>query len=175
MEKEKAIKIKEFLNDEIGIQKVVISNGRYYPKNIPEFVMLFQAITEQFINNLTPASAKILLYMLGKLRYSNHIGVNQETISEDCRLTKPTVIRAIKELISNDIVLSYKDSADHRRNVYIINPYNAWKGTFKERTKALRNIDNQLKLFPSEKTKILLSGSSEENKSSGGLGEESPQ
>lgn len=162
MNKEESYKVKNFFKEEIGISKIVISNGRYYPKNIPDFVMLFQAITNQFINNLAPASAKVLLYMLGKLQYSNHIGVNQETISEDCKLTRPTVIKAIKELIKNEIVISYKDPADQRRNIYIINPYNAWKGTFKERKKAIKKIENQLPLFGDQETKTLLLGSSNE-------------
>jgi len=88
--------------------------------------------------------------------------------------TRPTVIKAIKELIKNDIVLSYKDPADQRRNIYIINPYNAWKGTFKERTRAIKKIDNQLPLFQDHETKTLLLGSSNEKKSPGGLGEGDP-
>lgn len=121
--------------------KVVVSTGKYYPKDIPDFVMLFQAITEQFITSLQPSSAKILLYMLCKLKYSNHIGVDQKTMAEECKMSIRSVNMAIKQLLECKIILSYSDTQDKRRNIYIINPYNAWKGTFKERKKVIKGID----------------------------------
>jgi len=146
IDKKKIEEIRDFIIDKTE-SKIIISQSRYYPKNIPEFVMLFQAITKQFILGLTPAAAKILLYMLGKMQYSNHIGVDQITIAEECKLSMPTVARSIKELIDEKIIISYKDPQDKRRNIYIINPFTAWKGTFKERKKALDKIHpEQLKL-----------------------------
>jgi len=121
--------------------KVSIITGRYYPKDIPDFVMLFQAITEQFITGLSPASSKILLYMICKLKYSNHIGINQTTIAQETNLSERSVSRSVKELKDAKILIAYKDEQDKRRDVYIINPYTAWKGTFKAQKKAMKLID----------------------------------
>jgi len=152
--KKKIEGIRDYISDETGVNKIIITQGKYYPKNIPEFAMIFQAILKEFIYSLAPASAKILLYMLGKLDYSNHIGINQETMSEECKLSIPTVARSIKELLDNKIILAYKDTSDKRRNIYIINPYTAWKGTFNERKKAIKAVDkNQLMLFGKEEMK----------------------
>ena len=149
IEKEKIEKIRDFIKDETG-SKIIISQGRYYPKDIPDFVMLFQAITKQFVLGLTPSSCKILLYMFSKLQYSNHIGIDQLTISEECKICIRAVAKSIKELTDQKIIISYQYEADRRRKIYIINPFTAWKGTFNERKKAIKSIHpDQLQLpFP---------------------------
>ena len=147
--KKQAYELEQSVRDitEMPETKVSIITGRYYPKNIPDFVMLFQAVTEKIISELSPASAKILLYMLSKLRYSNHIGINQTTIAEETHLSERSVSRSVKELKDLKILIAYKDEQDKRRDVYIINPYTAWKGTFKAQKTAIKLIDaNQTSL-----------------------------
>jgi len=148
LNKNEAENLKQLISEETGVDKIIISQGRYFPKNIPDFAMMFQKVIDKVILDLTPGSCKVFLYMIGKLQYSNHIGVDQTTMSEECKLSMPTIKRAIKELQSLSILIPYKDLQDKRRNVYIINPHTAWKGTFKHRNKAIKQIesDNQLKL-----------------------------
>jgi len=145
---EKANEIVKLINTEESGEttKVVISQGRYYPKDIPDFVMLFQKLTEQAIENLSPGACKVLLHFLCKLQYSNHIGMDQITIAENCKVSIITVARAIKELLRLQIIIAYKDLQDKRRNIYIINPHNAWKGKIKERSKAIKTLVGQYKL-----------------------------
>jgi transcriptional antiterminator len=86
--------------------------------------------------------------MFGKLQYSNHIGVDQKTMSEELGVTTRTIAQSIKELTEAKILIVYNDIQDKRRNVYIINPHQAWKGTFKERTKKMAQLNlNQTKLI----------------------------
>lgn len=146
---EKANEIVKLINEGETLSestKVVISQGRYYPKDIEDFVMLFQKITEQAIKNLKPASAKVMLYMLCKLQWSNHIGINQITMAEECDISKPSIARAIRELLELKIIITTPDPQDKRRNIYIINPYSAWKGKVKHRKKAIQSLQGQLSL-----------------------------
>jgi DNA-binding MarR family transcriptional regulator len=118
---------------------------------IPDYTMLFQAVGLQVTKILKPSSLCVFYHFLCKLQYSNHIGVDQNTIAEELELSVITVKRAIKELKDNKIIIDYKDQQDNRRNVYIINPEVAWRGSAAGRIKTLRKIEadnkNQMKLF----------------------------
>jgi predicted transcriptional regulator len=88
---------------------------------------------------------------MSKTEYDNYVGVNQETIQEELNYSsKTTVVNAINELKSYNIILSTPDLVDKRRNVYFINPYQSWKGKVAKRIEAvakLKNIDiKQLEL-----------------------------
>ena len=47
-----------------------------------------------------------------------------------------------------NIIISYDDPQDKRRNVYIMNPNTAWKGTEKERRKVIKRINPDQLLLP---------------------------
>lgn len=132
--------------------KIVISTGKFYPKNIPDYVMIFQKITEQLIKGLQPAATKVFLYMICKLQYSNHIGVDQVTIADECNLSVRTVNGSIKELLELQMIILYRDLQDKRRKVYMINPYTAWKGKMQQRKKAIKQMDSSQTslLFPKQ-------------------------
>lgn len=133
------------------VTKVNISTGRNYIKNEDDFIMLFQKITEQAIKNLKPATAKIMLYMLCKLNWSNQIGIDQLTMAEECLISLPSVQRAIKELLDLHIIISIPDPQDKRRHIYLINPHQAWKGQEHRRKKAIKTLQGQLILpMPTE-------------------------
>jgi len=118
---------------------------------IPDYTMLFQAVGMQVTRVLKPSSLCVFYHFLCKLQYSNHIGVDQNTIAEELEMAVITVKRAIKELKDNKIIIDYKDQQDNRRNVYIINPEVAWRGKATERIKTIRKIEaankNQLTIF----------------------------
>jgi len=112
---------------------------------VENFVMLFQeAVTQMLDGNISKNGLRIFVYMLGRLEYSNHIGVDQETIAKDNGLSLIYIKKTIKELKDSKILIGYQDLQDKRRNVYIINPVIAWRGKVKHRKKFIN--ENQLKL-----------------------------
>lgn len=115
-------------------------------KGIPDFTMLFQGITFPLTRIMTPAACKLLLYFLSKTQWDNFIGCNVKTMSEDLNLTERTIIKSTKELKQLSVIISIKDDDDKRRNVYMINPHQSWKGTYTKRKKILKDNTAQLKL-----------------------------
>jgi DNA-binding MarR family transcriptional regulator len=114
---------------------------------IPEFIMLFQAVSLMIAKDISPSALAVFHLFLGKMQYSNHVGCDQKTIAEELYMPLPTVERAIKDLTANKIIIAYKDSQDRRRNIYIVNPNIAWKGSARARKLAMKAIDpRQLKL-----------------------------
>jgi DNA-binding MarR family transcriptional regulator len=112
---------------------------------VENYVMLFQeAVNRLLENKISKNGLRVFVYMLSKLQYSNHIGVDQRTIAEDNDISLVYLKKTLKELKDANIIIPYKDMQDKRRNVYIINPIIAWKGKVKNRTKFIS--DNQLKL-----------------------------
>lgn len=112
---------------------------------VENYVMLFQEAVNRLLDNkISKNGLRIFVYMLGKLQYSNHIGVDQKTIAEDNGISLVYTEKTIKELKKANIIIPYKDMQDGRRNVYVINPIIAWRGKVKNRTKFIN--DNQLKL-----------------------------
>ena len=111
---------------------------------IEDYVMLFQEAVLMMLNgNMSKTMLKIFVYFLGKLKYSNHIGVDQKTIAEENGVSIDTVKPEMAKLIKMNIIVVYKDIQDKRRNVYIINPRVAWKGTVSERKKVIKRIIDQ--------------------------------
>ena len=114
---------------------------------IPDYVMLFQAVTLLLVKDLKASELMVFVYFLGKVQYSNHIGVDQKTASIELKMPLPTIKKAIQRLQAKNIIIRYADPQDNRRNVYIINPNTAWRGKAKERIKSMRSINkNQLVL-----------------------------
>lgn len=142
-------KIVNVVNENMGGNNAItIINNRNYPKGVPDWIMMFQAVGRDLAKKLTPSGCKVLLYMISLMQYSNHIGCNQSTIAEDLEMSERSVNRAINELKEMGVVLSYKDPQDRTRNVYIINPVHAWKGKMHRRQKVLKIMDkNQTSLL----------------------------
>lgn len=131
-----------------GSNAITVITGRNYPKGVPEWTMMFQEVGRDLAKRLTPTACKVLLYMISLMEYSNHIGCDQKTLSEDLEVSLRSVSGAIAELKEMKVVLSYKDPQDRKRNVYMINPVHAWKGKMHKRQKALKLMDkNQTSLI----------------------------
>lgn len=147
--KEKMEKIVKAVNENMGGNNAItIINNRNYPKGVPDWIMLFQAVGRDLAKKLTPSGCKVLLYMISLMEYSNHIGCDQSTIAEDLEMSLRSANGAISELKAMGVVISYKDPQDRKRNVYMINPIHAWKGKMVKRQKVLKIIDkNQTSLI----------------------------
>ena len=141
-EKEKAESVASSIRDNYGDEvKISVINSRHFPKDVPDFVFLFQKVGLDVSKKLTPASCKVLLYMISSMQYSTHIGCDQKTLAEQLDLSLRSVSGAIKELKEMNIILSYPDPQDRKRNVYMINPHSAWKGSIHKRKKYIKTID----------------------------------
>lgn len=147
--KENMKNIVKSVNDNMGGNNAItIINNRNYPKGVPEWTMLFQAVGRDLAKKLTPSGCKVLLYMISLMEYSNHIGCDQSTIAEDLEMSLRSVNGAVSELKAMGVIILYKDPQDRKRNVYMINPIHAWKGKMHKRQKVLKIMDkNQTDLF----------------------------
>ena len=118
-------------------------------EKIPDFIMLFQeAVTMMLNGTINKSALNVFVYFLGKMQYSNHIGIDQKTIAEETKLSLGTIKLVVPELQRLNIIIKYEDLQDKRRNVYIINPLLAWKGRVKDRKKVMKTIDkSQLDIF----------------------------
>mgnify|MGYP003375970438 CR=1 FL=1 len=118
---------------------------------LPDFTMMFHATGMMVVKEIQPASLSVFWLFLCKLPYSNHIGINQNTIAEETTLSIASVKRAVKELKEKKLIISYADQQDSRRLVYMINPVIAWRGDNVKRMKKVKEIvqqyPGQLRLF----------------------------
>ena len=145
-QRDKAEAVVQQMKDTYGNDtRVTVYNGR---GKIKGTTMLFQSITYSLTKVMTPASCKLLLYFMTKAQWDNFVGCNVRTIAEDLLLTERTVIKSVKELKSLKIIVAIKDDDDRRRNVYMINPHQSWKGTVKKRNTVIKvdGLKNQMKL-----------------------------
>jgi len=132
----------------------------YVKKKVPKqsnYVMFYQGVNLELVKTLKPNGCKVLLYLMSKTNYDNYVGVNQETIQEECGYKSiDSVKKGIKELKFYNIIISMPDLVDKRRNVYFINPYQSWKGKVAKRIEAIKKANNldftQLELPFTDKT-----------------------
>ena len=115
-----------------------------FPKKkipIQPFAMVFQeALGLLFTKEIDDSAFKILCLFFYKMQWSNFIGMYQETIAEEIRMSISTVKRGIKQLKALNVIISTQDLQDRRINVYMVNPALAWKGKVSERVKAMRKL-----------------------------------
>lgn len=128
------------------------SVGVYLTKRkqkIPDFIMVFQeALGMLLLKEIEPSTFKILACFWFKMQYSNHVGIDQKTIAEESHLALATVKKGIDQLKKYNIIISYDDPQDKRRNIYIMNPNTVWKGTEKERRRVISKINPNQLLLP---------------------------
>lgn len=157
IDQETAEEIEEILKEkyEKDEKQISIFYGKKYPKWLPDFVMLFQCVNVTLSKELYPSSCKILLYFLGKMVYGNFVSMMQDEIADELEMSRTTVWRSLKQLKEYNIVLSSKhQSFDSRSNEYYLNPYTAWRGTFKRRSAVLKEIDKMQLELPLNFAKI---------------------
>jgi len=118
---------------------------------IPNYAMIFQGVGMMAVKEINPSSLAVFWLFICKLQWGTHVGCDQTTIAEETNLALPTVKKALKQLTEKNMILSYKDLQDKRRNVYVLNPLVVWKGESKERIKQMKKITelnpNQLEIF----------------------------
>lgn len=135
------------LNDkDIDVQINIRQKKAYLPPN----VMLFQKFAYLAATKLKPTTNRVLMLLFSYTQYENYIGMDVKTISEMLSMTERSVISALKELESNNIIVKVKHPSDKRRNDFFINPVAAWKGNSYTRNASIRVLKEnkkQLNLF----------------------------
>jgi predicted transcriptional regulator len=130
--------------DKISINVV---QARKFPKDWPDFVMLFTVANGIISRQLRDPGSRVLLYMISLQQYGNHVGVNQNDIADALKISRTSVWRALKQLKELNVLIDYPDPQSSNRNVYIISPHYNWKGDNSKRTKLLKENPKQFKLF----------------------------
>lgn len=154
MKKKNIIELSEGVKNVVGEDhpnrniKVDIRINQAPRIKMPDNIMVLQTFATLAAINLKPATNRVLMLLFGLSAYENFLGIDVKTISEKLNITNRSVISAMKELESNNIILKIPHPVDKRRNDYFINPLAAWKGNSYTRMKRIGVIDkNQLKLF----------------------------
>lgn len=103
---------------------------RTAPKRIslPPNMMVFQAAAYLCSTKLNASTNRILMFFFAKSAYENYIGIDIKSLMEELKMSKPTVVNALKDLEINNIIIKYQNVNDNRRHDYFINPVTAWKG-----------------------------------------------
>jgi len=140
-----AEKVKENVDGATQVNvNVITKRGVKLPPNI----MVFQTFAYLAATKLKPASNKVLMLFFANSGYENYVGMDVSTISEQLDISERQVVRAVKELKDNNIIISTPHPADRRRNDYFLNPFSAWKGHSVARQKMMSIVpENQLDLF----------------------------
>lgn len=76
--------------------------------------------------DMTWGSAKVLMYLFGELDFENFIYCSQKDIAEELEMQQSHVSRAIRFLISKQIILESPKIG--RVKCYRLNPNYGWKG-----------------------------------------------
>ena len=152
IDRHKIDKITDAIDETLDTDYAIAVNLVKRKLEVENFVMLFQeATTAMLSGNISKNGLRIFVYLLGKLQYGNHIGVDQETIARDNGYSLVYIKKTISELKKANIIIPYQDLQDKRRNVYVVNPIIAWRGKVKNRKKFIKENPNQLDMFPSSK------------------------
>jgi hypothetical protein len=118
---------------------------------LPPSIIVFQAAAFLCSTKLNSSANRILMYFFSKSAYENYVGIDVKTLMEELKVSKPTVVNALKDLEDNNILIKYQNVNDKRRHDYFINPITAWKGnsyTRQSRVNKIKTDDpRQLNLF----------------------------
>ncbi len=94
-----------------------------------------QAALLTIANQLTHEQTRVLLALLTNLDYENFIQVSQIDIAENLKMNRPNTSRAIKNLLTMEIILQGPKIG--RSNTFRLNPNFGWKGTVSNHKKAI--------------------------------------
>lgn len=157
IKKENMIAITNAITGEMETAKVTMIVQKDSPKYFGEpFTLLFQAGNRAMSRGITPAAAKLILFLCSIVDYNNSIPLSRTEIASEIGYSARQIDRALQELIKLNIVLVEKHVQDKRSTQYYINPLQSWKGKPKERAKRIAEHNpNQLQMFDDVKKKLI--------------------
>lgn len=86
---------------------------------------------------ITGQTLKVLMVLMSNLEFDNHITIKQTVIAEKLKMQKTHVSRAMKLLVSKEIILKIKQGTT---TGYKLNPTYGWKGKVENMEKAKAQI-----------------------------------
>lgn len=132
------------VNDKTG--EIVFNNAFILPQKakIKEgFMMIFQEAFETYSKDKSISGAKrrVLEFLLAKMDYENEVYETQRDLAEELETTQQEISKSVRSLEE----AGYIKIIPTKGTVYIyrINPNLAWKGSTKNREKALEDWDNE--------------------------------
>ena len=106
----------------------MIHSGRSRTKEL-EFIMLYQEPEKAIAREVGGTSLKVLCYMRGCMKYENTLfGVTYRNIADGIGVSLRSVVRAIEELVSLNIIMA----TGGKKRTYHLNPATAWKGALSQ-------------------------------------------
>jgi hydroxymethylpyrimidine/phosphomethylpyrimidine kinase len=143
----------QFTNGE-RVEVKVIRNVNKRNK-LPDFVMVFQGAAKICSQRLSPTTSQLFLFMISVMGYENFISVDVLFFAEELNMSTRSVLRGLKELEKNQVIIKTENLRDKRRNDYFINPIASWRGTSEKRVKTIQSIEKkQLELFSEQPKQI---------------------
>lgn len=115
------------------------------------WVAIFQDVLTWLARQSLPLEQyRVLMYLMGKLDFSNYLRITQTEIAKDLNMRQPHVSRAIKALIGLDILAEGPHVGNAK--TYRLNPYMAHKGRNQKQTiveyEALKKAKESRELQP---------------------------
>jgi len=153
MKKQDVKKIKEIseyvevgireLGDEENIRIDATTIFKERRQNMPQSVFVLQNFARKFSSEITLSSStnRIFWHFISLMEYENLIKVDIQTIGENLKMHKTTVMKGVQELVNLNIVIKFSSKQDKRRNEYSVNPLTMWKGKSENRRKAIKKFE----------------------------------
>ena len=131
--KEPSIYIPE---ENVLIPAITLLRGKW--KGASFFMGFQDGFVEIAKKKLGAEAMKVFLFLLGHIEYENLLVISQVEIARELEMKKQNVSRAIKTLITEN-VLEIKDPHRKRRQRFRLNLKYAWKGSLKNLPKEQKN------------------------------------
>lgn len=114
-----------------------------YPKRQNGFqqkgwIAMSQGAFERLVNaDITKTGFRVLVFLLSRLDFENHISVSQADIARQLGIDRSNVHKAMAELVAEGVMLEGPRIGMHR--TYRLSAAYGWKGSFANHHKALSN------------------------------------
>lgn len=99
--------------------------------------MTFQTAILRAAEELNGEALRVLNFFMGVTDFGNVVMISTREIAERLGMQQPNVSRAIKTLVEKEYLFKEKRG---RNNIYMINPYVAWKGQAKQWKKEISKV-----------------------------------
>lgn len=155
--------LEEVTRDMLEVSKDNVEVNVYVKKNTTKLensVFVLQKFAKDVMNrNYSTSTYRVLFYFISLTEYENYLSIDINTISEDVQINKRSVLRALKELEDDKIVIKLPHPMDKRRHDYFLNPMAMWRGkeiNRKKKIEKLKKNKHQLNLFSEHSVHSLL-------------------
>ena len=142
----------EEVGKDMGLQVEATTIVKAKQGRMPQSMIYLQsfALELAFRANYSTVVFRVLNYFIALSQFENYVSIDIKSISDALDISEPSVKRATKQLVDDNIVLKVPHPSDKRRIDYFLNPMAMWKGKTMKRDKFLEKANKerlQLDLF----------------------------